>query len=343
VRAFEISNVLEGKRDVRGCRRLAPVALRPDHTRTTEVAMRDAAKSSGILALCAAVWCAAGVRAQLAHPADLAFEQGRWAQAIEEYHGLLAESPEDRLAWLRIAQAERELGRHAAALETLETARAAEAPEGMVDLERARNLLALGRRDEALAALDAADHVGIRARALLEESPDFDPVRGDPRFDRVIRNVRSRVYPCDSIPEASHFDFWLGRWEVRAVDGTLIGYDTVTKGDGGCSIVERWERISGSSGTSLSFFVPSRGQWRHVWTGSGGTFVDVTGGLRDGEQMHLEGTLEYVEPEQVVAFRATWTPLADGQVRQRMEEFDLVSQTWVVWFDGIFRPIGIVD
>lgn len=275
----------------------------------------------------------------LAHPADLAFEQGRWQDAIEGYREFLTDSPEDRLSWLRIAQAERELGRHDAALATLEQARGAEGPEAMIELERARNLLALGRSDEAIAAVEAADHFETRARTLLEEAPDFDPIRDDRRFQRALQSVRRRVSPCLQMPEANQFDFWLGRWEVRAVDGTRVGYATVTKGDGGCSIIEQWERVSGSGGTSLSFFVPSRGQWRHVWAGSGGTLIDLTGGLRESGEMHLEGTLEYIQPEQVVAFRATWTPLAKGQLRQRMEAFDLAAQTWVVWFDGIFRPV----
>jgi len=278
--------------------------------------------------------------APLAHPADFAFEQGRWEDAIDGYRELLAEYPEDRMSLLRIAQAERRLGRHASALETLDAALAAQAPEAMVEVERALNLVALGRNDEALGALEAADHVGTRARDVIERSPELEPLRGDPRFERIVRNVRERVHPCSGLPEASQFDFWLGRWEVRDIDGTLIGYDTVTKRDGGCAILEQWERVSGSSGTSLSFFVPSRGQWRHIWTGSGGSVVEMTGELRDTGEMHMEGTLEYVEPEQVIAFRATWTPLADGRVRQRMEQFDVVAQGWTVWFDGVFRPIG---
>jgi len=295
------------------------------------------------LSLLSAATCAVAQEeepaAPLAHPADFAFEQGRWEDAIEGYRELLAEYPEDRLSLLRIAQAERELGRHAAALETLDAAFAAQAPEAMIEVERALNLVALGRNAEALGALEAADHLGTRAREVIEGRPELEPLRDDPRFERIVRNVRARVHPCSALPEASQFDFWLGRWEVRGVDGTLIGYDTVTKRDGDCSILEQWERVSGSTGTSLSFFVPSRGQWRHVWTGSGGTVIEMTGGLREGGAMHLEGTLEYVDPEQVIAIRATWTPLADGRVRQRMEQFDLVAQGWTVWFDGVFRPI----
>jgi hypothetical protein len=130
----------------------------------------------------------------------------------------------------------------------------------------------------------------------------------------------------------------VGRWEVRGSDGSLVGTDTITKADGGCSIQERYETASGSSGTSVSFFLPSRGEWRQIWTGSGGTMFDITGKLVDGT-MKLAGQLEYIDSKQVVAFRGTWTQNADGRVRQRLEEFDLGAQTWVVWFDGFYRRL----
>jgi hypothetical protein len=274
----------------------------------------------------------------VADPAELAFEEGRWEDAIGEYREILAAYPEDRLSLLRIAQAQRELKRHDDALATLETARTANAPEAMIDLERARNLALLGRDDDALAALDAADHSGLRALALVETTPEFDSYRERSRFQRVYRNIRARVYPCEGVPAASAFDFWVGRWEVRMPDGTLIGTNNITKRDGGCSIQERWEGAGGSTGTSVSFYLPSREEWRQVWTGSGGTLFDITGTAGNGS-MHMEGTIEYVETNRVVAFRGTWTEGADGRVRQRLEEFDLAAQTWVVWFDGFYRRL----
>jgi tetratricopeptide (TPR) repeat protein len=276
--------------------------------------------------------------APVADPAELAFEEGRRDAAIGEYREILAAYPEDRLSLLRNAQAQRELKRHDDALATLETARTANAPEAMIDLERARNLALMDRDDEALAALDSADHSGIRALALVESAPEFDQYRGLSRFQRVHRNIRARVYPCEGLAEASGFDFWLGRWEVRMPDGTLIGTNTITKRDGGCSIQERWEGAGGSTGTSVSFYLPSREEWRQVWTGSGGTLFDITGKAETGS-MHMEGTIEYVETNRVVAFRGTWTEGADGRVRQRMEEFDLAAQTWTLWFDGFYRRL----
>jgi hypothetical protein len=274
----------------------------------------------------------------VADPAELAFEQGRWDDAIVEYREILAAYPEDRLSLLRIAQAQRELKRHDEALATLEAARTANAPEAMIDLERARNLALQGKDDEALAALDAADHSGVRALALVESAPEFNEYRELSRFQRVHRNIRARVYPCEGVPEATGFDFWLGKWEVRMPDGTPIGTNTITKRDGGCSIQERWEGAGGSTGTSVSFYLPSRKEWRQVWTGSGGTLFDITGTAGNGS-MHMEGSIEYVETNRVVAFRGTWTEGADGRVRQRLEEFDLAAQTWVVWFDGFYRRL----
>jgi hypothetical protein len=274
----------------------------------------------------------------VAEPAELAFEQRRWEDAIAEYREIIAAYPEDRLSLLRIAQSQRELRRHDDALATLEQARTANAPEAMIDLERARNFALTNRDDDALAALDAADHSGLRAFALVEQAHEFDPYRELDRFQRVYRNVRARVFPCEGVPEASDFDFWIGRWEVRLPDGTLVGTNTIAKRDGGCSIQERWEGAGGSSGTSVSFFLPSRGEWRQVWTGSSGTLFDITGTLVDGS-MRMEGQIEYVETDRVVAFRGTWTQSADGRVRQRLEEFDLAAQTWIVWFDGFYRRI----
>jgi hypothetical protein len=272
-----------------------------------------------------------------ADPASRAFEEGRWEDAIAEYRLILEGYPDDRLGHLRIAQAERELGRHEQALATLERARAATAPPAMVELERVRNLLALGRRDDALVALIDADHNALRAFTLLSESHEFDGIRDTPQFREVLRNVRARVYPCESIPEYSYFDFWLGEWEVRTADGALAGHNTISKEKGGCEIREHWRGTGGGEGTSTSFYLPSRDQWRQIWVGSNATLIDMTGNLIEGE-MRMEGTIEYAHRDRVVAFRAAGSTNEDRSVvRQRMEEFDLGTSSWRPWFDGFYR------
>lgn len=290
------------------------------------------------LLLCCWLATAGAQDLPVAEPAQVAFEEGRWDDAIVEYRELLEAYPEDRMSWLRIAQAERELGRYEAALRSLERAVENSAPEAAVYVERARIFLGLGRTDEALAELETADHLELRARTLLEESPEFDPLRSEPRFERIYRSVRRRVYPCEGIPEAADFDFWVGDWEVRGTDGSLLGRNSITREPGGCVLRESWQGTPGTSGTSMSFYLPSRGQWRHVWVGSGGTHIDMTGGLVDGD-MQMEGTIEYLDEDQVIAFRATWSVGANGVVRQRMEQFNLAGRSWDLWFDGVYRRV----
>jgi hypothetical protein len=288
-----------------------------------------------LIALTGALTLAQG---PIADPATLAFEQGRWADAIDAYSRIVEADPDYGVSLLRIAQAQRELGRHAAALETLQRAHAVEAPEAMVDFERARNLAALGRLDDAIASLEIADHAGLRALTTLASARELAPLRGQDRFQRVERSVRARVYPCESMPAAREFDFWVGRWEVRLPDGTLVGHNTITKGDGGCSLIEAWEGAGGAAGSSISFFSPSMDQWRQIWVGSGGTLIDISGGWVDGA-MRMQGTIEYVAQDQVLAFRGTWLTNDDGMVRQQMEEYDLATQSWRSWFDGFYRRV----
>ena len=276
---------------------------------------------------------------QGANPAALAYEEGRWEDVITENRRIIVGNPEDRIAFLRIAQAQRELGRYEQALLTLDDAKRIDSSTASVDIERVRNLLALGRNGEAMIALLDADHNALRARKLLEEDSDFDPIRETPQFQEVLANVRGRVYPCLSVPEYAQFDFWLGDWEVRTADGSLAGYNSITKDQGSCAISEHWTSAAGSGGRSTSFYIPSSDLWRQVWVGSNGTLIDMSGSLIDGE-LQMEGTIEYVTTGRVVAFRANWSTNEDNSiVRQRMEEFDVATAAWQLWFDGFYRRI----
>jgi tetratricopeptide (TPR) repeat protein len=272
-------------------------------------------------------------------PATLAFENAQWAEAISLYRGQLTEDPENGTILLRIAQAQREMGEHELALQSLDDSLALAGPEAMINLERARVFAAQGQTTMALGSLETADHLGLRALTLLEEAIEFDSLREERRYEVVHSNVRSRIYPCESFAASSAFDFWLGSWEVRLADGTLVGQSEVTKRDGGCSVAEDWSGTGGSRGSSINFYQPSRDQWRQIWIGSGGTMIDMAG-APDESGMQLEGTIEYTALDQVLAFRGTWERLPDGRIRQHLEEFNLAAQGWTTWFEGYYRLIS---
>jgi hypothetical protein len=135
-------------------------------------------------------------------------------------------------------------------------------------------------------------------------------------------------------PEQRQFDFWIGRWTVYDTDGSLAGENTIERIDDGCVLIERWRGAEGMTGTSLnSWHAPTR-QWHQHWVDSRGGLLRLSGGL-DGPRMVLTGASPHPgRPGATVQDRITWTPAADGAVRQLWERSEDAGLNWAVVFDG---------
>jgi len=141
--------------------------------------------------------------------------------------------------------------------------------------------------------------------------------------------------PC-SAPEYRQFDFWLGEWEVTNPSGEIVGKNTITSTIGGCAVHERWEGAKGGTGESVNAYDRLTNTWHQTWVGDRGLVLRLEGVLRDGS-MVLEG--ETARPDGTSLQRITWTPAADGSVRQFWESSADDGQTWTVSFDGTYREI----
>jgi hypothetical protein len=135
---------------------------------------------------------------------------------------------------------------------------------------------------------------------------------------------------CEA-PEFRAFDFWLGEWKVRTPDGKLAGTNRITREYGGCVLHERYDTGGGYSGESLNIYDAGRKVWHQSWVDSSGTLLLLDGGLRDGN-MVLEGQTTGADAK-TTRHRITWTPKADGSVRQLWESTDAKGQ-WTIAFDG---------
>ena len=133
--------------------------------------------------------------------------------------------------------------------------------------------------------------------------------------------------------EHRQFDFWLGEWSVRTPDGRIAGLNKISSEHGGCVLHERYSTSRGYSGESLSMFDASRKVWHQTWVDTSGMLLLLEGSLR-GKSMLLEGQTVGAEG-QVTKHRITWTPNADGSVRQHWESTDLKGN-WSTAFDGSY-------
>ncbi|MGZ8273209.1 MAG: hypothetical protein ACXWUM_04780 [Burkholderiaceae bacterium] len=138
--------------------------------------------------------------------------------------------------------------------------------------------------------------------------------------------------PCDG-SEHRQFDFWLGEWNVRTPDGKLAGVNSITREYDGCVLHERYSTGRGYSGESLNIYDAARKVWHQTWVDTSGTLLLLEGGLRGGS-MVLEGQTIGAEG-QVTGHRITWTPGADGSVRQYWESTDGKGE-WRTAFDGSY-------
>lgn len=136
--------------------------------------------------------------------------------------------------------------------------------------------------------------------------------------------------PCDT-DEYRQFDFWIGEWNVHTADGKLAGTNSIAREYGGCVLHERYSTGRGYSGESLNVFDAARKLWHQTWVDSSGTLLLLEGGLR-GPSMVLEGQTHETDGT-VKRHRITWTPDADGSVRQHWEATDSHGK-WVSVFDG---------
>jgi hypothetical protein len=137
--------------------------------------------------------------------------------------------------------------------------------------------------------------------------------------------------PC-SAPEHRQFDFWIGEWDVHA-GGKLAGTNRITRAFGGCVLHEQYDTPRGYAGASFNAYDAGRRRWHQTWVDNAGTLLQLDGGLVDG-RMVLEGETVAADGART-RHRITWTPNADGSVRQRWEQTD-TQGAWTVAFDGLY-------
>ena len=102
---------------------------------------------------------------------------------------------------------------------------------------------------------------------------------------------------------------------------------------GGCVLHERYDTQRGYSGESLNIYDATRKVWHQTWVDSSGTLLLLEGGMRDGK-MVLEGQT-VGDDGSISRQRISWTPHANGSVRQFWESTDATGK-WTTAFDGLY-------
>ena len=131
--------------------------------------------------------------------------------------------------------------------------------------------------------------------------------------------------------EAHQFDFWIGDWDVTLPDGKVAGHNRIEAILDGCALAEHWQGAKGLRGASYNAYDAPAKMWRQFWVDAQGNVLGLEGRFADGK-MILQSTSRGKHID-----RISWTPNADGSVRQLWETSEDGGTTWVSAFDGMYR------
>ncbi|MBN2474213.1 MAG: tetratricopeptide repeat protein [Pirellulales bacterium] len=106
----------------------------------------------------------------------------RHAEALRPLVQAALAAPQNVHVWFALGWCYKRTGRIDLAIDSLERALAAEPTEGLVHYNLACYWSLAGNKQRALEYLSRALHIDPDFRELIDDEPDFDPLRWDPDF-----------------------------------------------------------------------------------------------------------------------------------------------------------------
>ena len=254
---------------------------------------------------------------------------------MAEFAQLEKSNDQDGQAWFDLAQKARSSGDLDIARLALVRAVKLEFSPVRVGLEEARLNIASADPAAAVASLQAVFDSGFTAVGILTQDADINTLAGRDDYDGLIEAMSVQAYPCRHQPGFGDFDFWIGEWDVAVANGTPAGTNSIQPAERGCVLIENWTNTTGGTGMSINYLDMATNEWVQVWNAEGGSQINIRGGLTE-DGMAMEGTLHVVGSGTTLPFRALWTPLPDGRVRQYFEQSNDNGVTWTPWFEGFY-------
>jgi|SRR5688572_7909233 tetratricopeptide (TPR) repeat protein len=189
-----------------------------------------------------------------------------------------------------------------------------------------------GQKDSAFHWLNqlvtAARYSNDKAAAA---DADFASLRSDPRFDKVLADMRAVLRPCLTRKESRMFDFWVGDWDVKNPQGQPAGQSSVQLLLEGCALYENWTDSQGGGGKSLNSYNTDTKQWQQFWTDQYGRVTEYR------ESTWINGSLRFsarqIMPQGPALLHMMFTPMNADLVRQFGEISTDNGKTWTPSFD----------
>ena len=268
------------------------------------------------------------VTAEMRTAANEAYQKQDWESAAKAYEKIATLEEKNPGARYRLGMSLLGLKRNEEAVKQLESAMAI-SPNSAFSLSLARAYARSGNAAKVYEILEGSLKLGGIAPESLTGETDFASFKNDAKFLDLVKRSDIAVNPCKARPESRQFDFWIGEWLPKNVQGLTVGTSSIQLILGSCVIFENWNTPV-STGKSFSNYNPADGKWHQTWVDDKGTLAYYTGGLVDGK-MVLDN--ERIVNGKKTIGRMTFSKLPNGDVRQHGESSTDEGKTWATTFD----------
>jgi hypothetical protein len=269
--------------------------------------------------------------------ADAAYQRHDWPAAEKMYQALTVAHAENARYWYRLGICERANKEYLPALESFRKAGELGAGKGLqkslVDYELASTYAGMGDTANALKLLKESAGGGFLQVSRLENDAEWNALRKDQEFMALQKEVRHNANPCED-PEFSHFDFWIGDWDVSSTaNGIPRGTSHIAKEMGGCVVWENWTSAgSPYFGKSYNTYNVNLKRWEQYWVDNFAGVMFFHGNLKDGVMDYWTDDIPQPGGGRLQRHLQFFN-LGSGKVRQFSQASTDGGTTWNVEYD----------
>ncbi|RYZ25999.1 MAG: DUF1579 domain-containing protein [Chitinophagaceae bacterium] len=142
--------------------------------------------------------------------------------------------------------------------------------------------------------------------------------------------------PCTTNPVYRQFDFWIGEWDVYALNGKKAGDSKIELILDSCIILENWKSMNGNyAGKSFNTFNATTGQWQQTWVDNMGGSTEYLEGKSENNSIIFQ-TNPFAK-DTVATRRLTFYKLSADKVRQHGEVTKDNGASWKTEYDLEYR------
>jgi hypothetical protein len=195
----------------------------------------------------------------------------------------------------------------------------------------------LNQPEQAFEQLQQATNNGFALLTVFDDDKSFGKLKSDPRYSKGRDGIVGNVYPCRKSEKSREFDFWIGEWDVKNLQGLPAGKSKIEIILGDCVILENWTSALPNlySGKSFNLYNPTTKKWMQTWVDDKGAVTEfINGEYKDDKMVFV--TLP--NPQNAIT-RLTFHKITNDQVRQLFETTKDDGKTWTTSIDLMYHRV----